>query len=163
MTNNKEWHTIKSTMVYVEGKFKGIEDSHSYPLYEEKEKVINFGKRLLSKGVWKEPHFSFASSIYTLVQIFDYENQLVWAGANSVPDEYLNEENKKTIKTEWAKVKLAKTRLSRSDSVEMRDQIVDTAMGRKNWAMWLVVFKNDEDMIKRLWKRMEEVEQREGQ
>jgi hypothetical protein len=45
----------------------------------------------------------------------------------------------------------------------MRDQIVDTAMGRKNWAMWLVVFKNDEDMIKRLWKRMEEVEQREGQ
>jgi hypothetical protein len=36
-------------------------------------------------------------------------------------------------------------------------------MGRKNWAMWLVVFKNDEDMIKRLWKRMEEVEQRENQ
>ena len=44
----------------------------------------------------------------------------------------------------------AKGRLERSDSEDMRQQIVETAQANSFWSVWMTVFEDDADMLARL-------------
>lgn len=49
----------------------------------------------------------------------------------------------------WDAAQHALRRLVASDTVEMREQIVETAVGRGGFAIWFTIFSHDEDMRKR--------------
>ena len=50
----------------------------------------------------------------------------------------------------WDMANRAKERLKRNDSVDLRDQIAETASAKGFWSVWMTVFENDSDMKKRL-------------
>ncbi len=50
----------------------------------------------------------------------------------------------------WDIAERAKKRLERNDSVDLRDQIAETASAKGFWSIWMTVFENDSDMKKRL-------------
>lgn len=50
----------------------------------------------------------------------------------------------------WKLATHAKERLRRQDTDDMRDQIVDTALGRGMFSIWMKVFEDDQDMRLRL-------------
>jgi hypothetical protein len=50
----------------------------------------------------------------------------------------------------WDIANHARRRLEKRDFVELREQIVETAQAKGYWSMWMVVFKDDHDMLKRL-------------
>ena len=53
-------------------------------------------------------------------------------------------------KEAWEIAVRARERLRRIDISELRDQIVDTARAKGFWSIWMTVFRNDPDMLKRL-------------
>jgi uncharacterized protein (TIGR02646 family) len=56
-------------------------------------------------------------------------------------------------KEAWQLARLSKSRLSRHDSADMRDQIVDTAASRGMFSIWMKAFEDDADMRERLIRR----------
>lgn len=50
----------------------------------------------------------------------------------------------------WDIANHARRRLEKVDFVELREQIVETAQAKGYWSMWMVVFEDDHDMLKRL-------------
>jgi len=50
----------------------------------------------------------------------------------------------------WDVALKSKFRLKMSNFPEMREQIIDTAYGYKHLDIWLIIFKDDKDMLKRL-------------
>lgn len=50
----------------------------------------------------------------------------------------------------WDIAERAKERLGRNDSIDLRDQIVETASAKGFWSIWMTVFQDDSDMKKRL-------------
>ena len=50
----------------------------------------------------------------------------------------------------WDMASRARKRLSNNNTVELREQIVETAQANGYWSIWMTVFKDDADMIKRL-------------
>jgi uncharacterized protein (TIGR02646 family) len=49
----------------------------------------------------------------------------------------------------WDIAKVAKERLQRCDCEDMREQIKDTAKGQGFWSIWMTVFSDDPDMVRR--------------
>lgn len=52
----------------------------------------------------------------------------------------------------WREAILSKADLAESDSPAMRRQIIRTAKAKGYWSIWMSVFSNDQDMVKRLIK-----------
>lgn len=52
--------------------------------------------------------------------------------------------------TAWGCAELALANLRQSDTDEMRGQIVETAVARGHWSIWMTVFADDQDMLQRL-------------
>ncbi|WAC73002.1 hypothetical protein OU995_26415 [Roseateles sp. SL47] len=50
----------------------------------------------------------------------------------------------------WDRAKRAKERLARCPCDEMREQIVDSAEAKGFWSVWMTVFADDPEMLKRL-------------
>ena len=50
----------------------------------------------------------------------------------------------------WDMAIRAKNRLARNNLDDLREQIVETAQAKGYWSMWMIVFKDDHDMLKRL-------------
>lgn len=50
----------------------------------------------------------------------------------------------------WNIAQRAGKNLLKNNTPEMRTQIVDTALARGFWSIWMTVFKNDVDMLNRL-------------
>ncbi len=50
----------------------------------------------------------------------------------------------------WDKALRAKNRLAKIDNIEMREQIVDTAVDKGYWSIWMTVFEDDPDIRRRL-------------
>jgi hypothetical protein len=55
-------------------------------------------------------------------------------------------------RTAWNKAQRALRHLQRSDTPQMREQIVDTAM-TGFWSVWMTVFESDRDMLRRFIHR----------
>ena len=53
----------------------------------------------------------------------------------------------------WNSATKALNRMKGYDSEDLREQIADTAYFRGHWSIWMTVFKNDRDMIKRFMER----------
>lgn len=49
----------------------------------------------------------------------------------------------------WDKAQLALKRLERTDNDDMREQIVDTAVAKGFWSVWMTVFSHDANMRQR--------------
>jgi len=77
-------------------------------------------------------------------------------GLDRMPDDDLlvNPEQKdrrwRERRTAYGKAEHAKRRLSSCDSIEMREQIIDTATSAGFFSIWLKIFENDKDMRIRL-------------
>ena len=54
----------------------------------------------------------------------------------------------------WNIAVRAKERLSRNDYDDFREQIVDTMTGHAYWSIWMTVFRDDSDMLKRFIKAL---------
>ena len=52
-------------------------------------------------------------------------------------------------KEQWDAATRAFERLKNNDTKALREQIVETAYGGGHWSIWMTVFKNDGDMLKR--------------
>jgi uncharacterized protein (TIGR02646 family) len=53
-------------------------------------------------------------------------------------------------KDRWGLAKSSRERLQKKDSPELREQIIETALGRGGFGIWFTVFSDDEDMRRRL-------------
>jgi uncharacterized protein (TIGR02646 family) len=53
----------------------------------------------------------------------------------------------------WNSAAKALNRLNGNDSEELREQIVETAYCGGHWSIWMTVFKDDRDMLKRFMER----------
>ncbi|WP_374259055.1 hypothetical protein [Aquabacterium sp.] len=49
----------------------------------------------------------------------------------------------------WDRAVLAKDRLNRCPCDEMREQIVETAQAKGFWSVWMTVFADDPEMVRR--------------
>ncbi len=50
----------------------------------------------------------------------------------------------------WDKAVRAKSRLARNNTQDFKDQILDTAVDKGYWSIWMTVFSDDADMLQRL-------------
>jgi uncharacterized protein (TIGR02646 family) len=53
----------------------------------------------------------------------------------------------------WDKAVISLKRLKGNDSIALREQIVDTADSNGHWSIWMTVFKDDKDMLRRFIKK----------
>lgn len=49
----------------------------------------------------------------------------------------------------WEMASRAKERLNRCNSEDMKEQILDTVQAKGYWSIWMTVFKDDSDMLRR--------------
>ena len=49
----------------------------------------------------------------------------------------------------WDIANRSKDRITRNDSEELREQVVDSALGHGFWSVWMTVFHDDPDMLRR--------------
>jgi uncharacterized protein (TIGR02646 family) len=57
-------------------------------------------------------------------------------------------------KEAWERASRSLRRLCTNDTVEMREEIVEHAYSKGYWSIWMTVFKDDKDMLKRLIERI---------
>jgi len=50
----------------------------------------------------------------------------------------------------WDQAERARRNLARCPQEAMKEQIIDTAKAKGFWSIWITVFMNDADMVKRL-------------
>jgi len=83
------------------------------------------------------------------------QNLLDLTGLQKYPGK--NKKNKdrrwRQRKEAWEGALLSLKRLSNDNTKEMREEIVEHAFSRGHWSIWMTMFKNDTDMLKRLTER----------
>lgn len=78
-------------------------------------------------------------------------------GLNKTPDNTRNASDKRWLnrREAWDSANRAKDRLAKADTHYMREQIVETACDRGFWSVWMTVFSDDADMLKRFITAMQ--------
>ena len=79
------------------------------------------------------------------------ENIISLTGLDKTPNEDTASDRRWLNRREaWDMAVRSKGRLSRNDSGDFREQIIETAVANGFWSAWMTVFESDADMLKRL-------------
>jgi hypothetical protein len=101
---------------------------------------------IYSEGGWVEPH-----PLLTDEEKIKAKGTLELVGLqkHSVSDGERSDRRQNSRRENWDKAKKALSLLQANNIPAMRQQIVDTALGRGFWSVWMTVFKDDPDMLQR--------------
>lgn len=122
----------------------------------------------LNDYYWADQHNTFRAFTYGEDGLISVNNNLAESlkekakrtlkltGLDRTPnnDPHLNPENSDRRwderRTAWGRAVRAKNRLQRRNTVDMIEQIIETALATGFWSVWMTIFDDDADMLRRL-------------
>lgn len=92
-----------------------------------------------------------ASSSLAKEQIIIAENTMRLVGLDKTPDKNPLASDRRWLKRleTWRIAEISWQHLINNNNDDMREEIVNNALGRGFWSIWMTVFKDDEDMLRR--------------